>query len=141
MTNTTATTPADTAPPSTAPEITAADVTAWVERYLAAWTSNDAEDIAALFTEDGEYHEAPYETDWIGRDEIVDGWQGRWAWQQGGWRFEWTLVSLEGRTAVITGIGHYRKLGDFDNHWTITFSTREQAAAFEMINNERDEEG
>lgn len=136
MTNTTATTP-----PSTAPEITADDVTAWVERYLAAWTSNDAADIADLFTEDGEYHEMPYETDWIGRDEIVDGWQGRWDWQQGGWTFEWTLVSLEGRTAIITGIGRYRKLGDFDNQWTVAFGTREHAAAFEMINNEREEEG
>jgi ketosteroid isomerase-like protein len=136
MTNTTAATPA-----SAAPEITADDVAAWVERYLAAWTSNDAGDIAALFTEDGEYHEEPYETDWIGRDEIVDGWQGRWDWQQGGWTFEWTQVSLAGSTAVVTGIGRYRKLGTFDNHWTVTFGTREQAAAFEMINNERDEEG
>jgi hypothetical protein len=122
-------------------EITSEDVTAWVDRYLAAWTSNDADDIAALFTEDGEYHESPYETDWIGRTEIIDGWQGRWDWQQGGWTFEWSLVSLDSPTALITGIGRYRKLGDFDNHWTVTFGTREQAATFEMINNERHEEG
>jgi hypothetical protein len=121
--------------------VTAADVSAWVDRYLEAWESNDAGEIAALFTADGEYHEAPYETDWVGRVEIVDGWQSRWDWQRGGWAFEWTLVSVAGATAVITGIGRYRKLGDFDNHWTVTFSSPEHASNFRMVNNARNEEG
>jgi hypothetical protein len=43
--------------------ITTESVTSWVDRYLTAWRTNDPDDIAGLFTEDGEYHEGPYETD------------------------------------------------------------------------------
>ncbi|MDN3310318.1 nuclear transport factor 2 family protein [Microbacterium oryzae] len=122
------------------PAITAETVAAWVARYLTAWKANDAEDIAALFAEDGEYHEGPYETDWIGRDEIVAGWRSRWDWQQGGWSFDWQLVSIAGPSAVITGVGRYKKLGNFDNHWTVTFRTPELCENFVMINNEIDDE-
>lgn len=117
--------------------ITAANVSAWVDRYLAAWASNDPAAIAALFTEDGEYHESPYETDWIGRAEIVAGWRGRWDWQQGGWTFDWDLASVEGATAVITGVGHYTELGEFDNVWTVTFGTAQECREFRMRNTER----
>lgn len=117
--------------------ITADDVTAWVTRYITAWETNDPNDIAALFTDDGEYHESPYETDWVGRDAIVEGWRSRWNWQQGGWSFEWSLVQLTGPTAVVTGVGHYTKLGDFDNHWTLTFRTPSLCERFEMLNTER----
>lgn len=120
------------------PTIDSDTVTAWVDRYLVAWRSNDPADIAGLFTEDGEYHESPYETDWIGRGEIVEGWRSRWNWQEGGWTFEWWLVSIDGATAVITGVGRYAKLGDFDNHWTLVFRTPEQCEHFTMVNTERD---
>lgn len=120
------------------PTITTATVTAWIDRYLVAWKTNDRADIAALFTEDGEYHESPYQTDWIGRDRIVAGWRSRWDWQQGGWSFDYVIDSIDGSTAVISGIGRYTKLGDFDNHWTIRFDTPELCADFRMVNNERD---
>ena len=109
-------------------------VTAWVDAYLVAWHSNARPDIEALFTEDAEYHETPYDTEWIGRDEIVDGWRGRWDWQQGGWDFEWSIASSEGHTVVITGVGHYKELGDFDNRWTVTFDETGRAMRFEMVN-------
>jgi len=112
-------------------------ISEWVDGYLLAWTTNSPADIAALFSEDAEYHESPYETEWIGRDEIVEGWRSRWDWQKGGWEFEWTLESLDGNTAVITGIGHYAKLGDFDNVWTVTFDDSGLCARFVMINTER----
>lgn len=123
---------------NTTEQITTEQITTWVERYVTAWTTNDADDIAALFTIDGEYHESPFDTVWIGRDQIVDGWQGRWDWQKGGWAFEWSLVGIDGLTAVVTGVGHYRELGDFDNHWSITFRTPERASLFVMVNTERD---
>ena len=117
--------------------VTPENIAAWVERYLTAWRTNDSDDIAGLFTEDGEYHEGPYETDWIGRDEIVDGWQSRWDWQQGGWSFDWELVSIDGPAAVITGVGHYTELGNFSNHWTVRFRTAELCESFIMVNTER----
>ena len=125
---------------STAPDsaITRATVSAWVERYLGAWRSNDPADIGGLFSADGEYHEAPYDTDWIGREEIVAGWRSRWDWQQGGWTFDWHLVSLDGATAVISGVGRYTELGEFDNLWTVVFRTPEVCEDFRMLNTERE---
>lgn len=113
-------------------------VIAWVERYLEAWRTNDSADIAALFADHGEYHETPYNTVWVGRDQIVAGWRSRWDWQQGGWSFDWRLVSLDGATAVISGVGRYIELGDFDNVWTVTFRTPELCESFRMLNTERD---
>jgi len=118
-------------------QLTTETITTWVEGYIHAWETNSAADIAALFTEDAEYHESPYETEWIGRDEIVDGWRSRWDWQKGGWSFEWSIESINALTAVVTGIGHYKKLGDFDNHWTLTFDASGTCSRFVMVNTER----
>jgi len=122
---------------NTTETITAETVTSWVEGYLRAWETNAPADIAALFTEDAEYHETPYETEWIGRDDIVEGWRSRWDWQKGGWSFEWSITSIEGSTVVITGIGHYKKLGNFDNVWTVTFDGTGRCTRFQMLNTER----
>ncbi len=82
-------------------------------------------------------HEEPYATHWIGREEIVQGWQSRWDWQKGGWTFDWQLGKIDSPTAVITGTGHYKKLGDFDNVWTVTFNSSGRVVRFHMINTER----
>jgi hypothetical protein len=117
--------------------ITAEDVATWTTRYIRAWETNDRDDIAGLFTHDAEYHESPYATEWVGRDAIVEGWQSRWNWQQGGWNFEWHPVSIVGSTAVVNGVGRYDELGTFDNSWTIRFRTPQLCADFVMVNTER----
>jgi SnoaL-like domain len=128
---TTQTLPSDALP-------TADSISQWVNDYLHAWETNASTDITALFTEDAEYSESPYETEWIGRDDIVDGWRGRWDWQQGGWTFEWSIRSIDGATVVLTGIGHYKELGDFDNVWTVTFDGTGRCSRFVMVNTARD---
>ena len=51
------------------------EVTAWIDAYKKAWISNDADDIAALFTEEALYEFRPNDPEpWRGRDEIVQGW-------------------------------------------------------------------
>jgi hypothetical protein len=122
----------------TSTPLTDQEIATWVEHYLTAWRTNATSDIEALFTETAEYHERPYETDLIGRDDIVAGWQSRWDWQQGGWTFEWTTRSTAGRTAVIDGVGHYRELGDFDNEWTVTITADGRCSHFEMLNTEQE---
>ncbi|RFA18857.1 nuclear transport factor 2 family protein [Subtercola boreus] len=124
-------------PPTNTGLVTAETVTSWIEKYLRAWETNDRDDIAALFTEDAEYHERPFDTEWIGREDIIQGWRGRWEWQQGGWTFESTISGIHDRTAVITGLGHYTELGDFDNVWTVTFDELGRCTRFEMVNTER----
>jgi uncharacterized protein (TIGR02246 family) len=49
---------------------------AWLDRYTKAWASNDAETIAALFTEDATYRWHPWEEqpEAVGRQAIVDAW-------------------------------------------------------------------
>ncbi len=104
----------------------------WVEQYLRAWRSNEPDDIRALFTQDAEYHETPYETHWIGRAAIVKGWRSRWNWQQGGWTFDWQVVSPGQEQVVVEGVG----LGNFSNVWTLEFAPDGRCRRFHMVNQE-----
>ncbi|MFE9214933.1 nuclear transport factor 2 family protein [Streptomyces lavendulae] len=116
--------------------VTKQQVEAWVGGYVQAWTSNSRKDITALFAPEAEYHERPYETDWIGRAAIVEGWRGRAGWQEGGWEFEWSLLTINGDTAAIEGTGRYTELGTFANLWTVTFDSHGKCTEFRMWNNE-----
>ena len=131
MTNTPAQPPTDTG------VLTVEGVTNWINGYVRAWETNDRDDIAKLFTEDAEYHESPFDTEWIGSEEIIEGWRSRWDWQQGGWTFDWTITSIHDLTAIVTGLGHYTELGDFNNLWTVTFDESARCTRFEMVNTER----
>ncbi len=47
----------------------------WLERYFAAWASNDPDEVAGLFSGDAVYHHGPFRDDAArGRDEIVRRW-------------------------------------------------------------------
>jgi hypothetical protein len=109
----------------------------WVESYVHAWRTGAAKDIKALFAPKAEYHELPYKTDWIGRDEIVAGWLSRQDWQQGGWDFDWSILTITGDTAAIGGTGVYKELGSFTNLWTVTFDQSGRCTIFRMWNNEK----
>ena len=88
--------------------VTEQQVQAWVERYVHAWRTEAEADIGALFTEDAEYHEWPYETSWVGRENIVRGWLERKDWQEGGWDFDWSVLMVNGDTAAVGGPGTTR---------------------------------
>jgi len=115
---------------------TTANVAAWVDRYLTAWTSAAPKDIKALFTPDAEYHERPYETEWIGREAIVEGWLSRQTWQEGGWTFEHEILMITGDTAAIRGTGVYKELGTFENLWVVTLDAKGKCSTFRMWNNQ-----
>ena len=115
---------------------TTANVTKWVERYVAAWASAAPKEIKALFTEGAEYHERPYETDWIGREAILEGWLSRQTWQEGGWTFDWEILMITGDTAAIRGTGMYKELGTFENLWVVTLDAKGKCSAFRMWNNQ-----
>lgn len=46
----------------------------WLERYFAAWASNDPAAVSALFAEDAVYSYGPFREEARGRDEIVRRW-------------------------------------------------------------------
>jgi hypothetical protein len=116
--------------------VTQQQVEAWVNGYVTAWRTNASKDITALFTPKAEYHEWPYATDWIGRREIIAGWQSRAAWQEGGWDFEWSTLMITGDTAAIRGTGVYKELGTFLNLWTVTFDEHGKCTMFRMWNDQ-----
>jgi len=107
----------------------------WIDCYVRAWSTADRRDIEALFTSGAEYHEWPYETDWIGREEIVEGWQSRDDWQKNGWTFESEILMITGDTAAVRGRGVYTAFGAFDNLWTLTFASDGRVEVFRMWNN------
>ena|SRR5213593_1436933 len=51
-----------------------AAVERWMDGYRDAWISNDADQVAALFTVDATYAVSPFTEHWVGRDEIVRRW-------------------------------------------------------------------
>jgi ketosteroid isomerase-like protein len=46
----------------------------WLDRYVAAWKSYDAEQIGDLFSENAEYRYHPQDDPVVGRDAIVASW-------------------------------------------------------------------
>jgi ketosteroid isomerase-like protein len=46
----------------------------WLERYFAAWASNEADEVAALFADDAEYWWGPFCEPARGSDAIVRAW-------------------------------------------------------------------
>jgi len=116
--------------------ITEQQVREWVDGYVKAWTTGDPTDIEALFAEAAESYEWPYETAWVGREQIVAGWRERAPWQEGGWTFDWSLLVINGDTFAIKGTGVYAKLGTFDNLWVVTLDEDGKCIVFRMWNNE-----
>ena len=49
-------------------------LTDWLERYFAAWRSNDPDEVAALFAADAIYSYGPFREPSVGRDAIVARW-------------------------------------------------------------------
>jgi len=111
-------------------------VTAWVKKYVHAWETGKKEDIQVLFAKDAEYREWPYETQLVGRDAIVKGWQARQQWQDGGWSFDWSILDIKKDTAVIEGTGTYKELGTFGNFWLVTLNDEGKCTMFRMWNGE-----
>jgi ketosteroid isomerase-like protein len=107
------------------------DVNSWMDKYERAWTSNEPDDIRALFTEDAVYNDRPNTgKPWNGHQEIVDGWNDAGD-QPHDWTFEWTLQGQDGDTAFVPGVTTYLN-GDptYDNLWVIRFAEDGRAREF-----------
>jgi len=106
-------------------------VRSWMEKYISAWTTNEPDDIRALFTEDAVYATRPHDRDpWTGRDRIVDRWLAARD-EPEEWTFEWSLLGTDGDLAFVQGYTHY--LGDrpsYDNLWVIRLTPDGRASEF-----------
>lgn len=106
-------------------------ITSWMQKYIAAWTTNQREDIEALFTEDAVYATRPHDPDpWRGREQIVEGWLEARD-EPGDWSFDWTLLGTDGDRAFVQGYTDY--LGDgpsYNNLWVIRLAEDGRATEF-----------
>jgi hypothetical protein len=88
----------------------------WLDRYVAAWRSYDAEDIAALFSDDVRYRYYPYAEWVVGCDAVVASWLGDDAGDQGQassrdepgtYEAAYAPVAVDGDVVVATGTSTY----------------------------------
>ncbi|HEX5951126.1 MAG TPA: nuclear transport factor 2 family protein [Actinomycetota bacterium] len=79
----------------------------WLERYFAAWRSNDPAEVAALFAEDAVYSSGPFMEPTSGRDPIVRGWVAGGV--QPGLETSFEVLAVEGERGVA--------------NWRVSFDT------------------
>lgn len=114
-----------------------------LDRYVDAWRTYDADDVAALFSEDVTYRYHPYEEPVVGRDAVVADWLGddvadgsssRDA--PGTYDAEYSPVAVDGDTVVATGATRYRDAPDgpvarrYDNCFVMRFDAEGRCRDF-----------
>jgi ketosteroid isomerase-like protein len=114
--------------------MTRADFERWLERYRAAWTSDDPKQIGDLFTEDAIYAPRPFGKQWEGRAAIVTKWIELGDWQNP-WQFESELLAVEGDTGVVRGLTTYAAQDNepeevYSNIWVIRLAPDGRARSF-----------
>jgi hypothetical protein len=109
---------------------------AWLDRYVAAWKSYDAEEIGGLFSENVRYRYYPFAEWVIGREAVVTSWLAESTDESGSTRdapgtydAEYAPIAVEGDVVVATGTTTYAASPDgplthvFDNCFVMRFDT------------------
>lgn len=109
-------------------------VAAWLENYVIAWKSYDADSIGALFSEDARYYYDPFDEPVEGRAAIVESWLED---RHDPATFDGTYepLTVEGNVAVANGRSrYYSALGivasEYDNIFVIRFDDHGQCVEF-----------
>ncbi len=84
------------------------DVQRWLDRYVHAWQTYDADEIRGLFSEDAEYRYHPWDEPERGRETIVEDWLHPAGGQQqrdepGTWEGRYEAYAVDGDRAVAIG--------------------------------------
>ena len=103
--------------------------TRWMQGYLEAWSSNDPDQVAALFTEDAQYFTDPFGEPRRGRPEIVAGWLED-ADEPGSFAFEWSPLAVTPEMSIIEGVTRYSAGPVYSNLWVIRFAPDGRAREF-----------
>ncbi len=92
---------------------------AWLDSYVAAWLSYDADDIAALFTEDVAYRYHPFDDPIVGREAVVASWVGETTADgasdrdaPGTYSAQYLPVAVDDDVVVAIGTSTYRARAD-----------------------------
>lgn len=113
----------------------------WLELYTSAWTSDDPEEVARLFTDDVRYYIAPDRAPIVGREAVADWWVGLQE-SQLPWTFEYEVVAREGDLYVVRGITEYPEGGSgaespetYHNLWLVTLDDGRASEFIEYTGN------
>ena len=109
----------------------------WLDSYLAAWASNDADDISALFTDDVVYSYRPWIDDKVtvnGRDGVVSRWLEN-PDDPGAWEASYSPYAVDGNKAVATGWSKYLATDDakerlYHNAYLLEFDADGRCSSF-----------
>ena len=86
----------------------------WLEDYISAWASNDADEIGELFTEGAVYSYRPWVNDKVtvrGRDAIVKSWMED-PDDPATWEASYRPFAVDGDRAVAVGSTRYQASGE-----------------------------
>jgi SnoaL-like protein len=96
-------------------------VQAWLDAYVAAWRSYDADAIGELFSAAAEYRYHPYDDAPLsGRDAIVADWR-KDPDEPGSWEAAYEVLMVDGDRAVATGETRYANGRTFSNLFVLAF--------------------
>jgi ketosteroid isomerase-like protein len=106
------------------------EVQGWLDRYVEAWRSYDADAIGELFADDATYAYHPYDAQPLrGRAAIVAGWRGEQD-EPGSWEARYEVSLLEGDRAIARGETRYASGPTFSNLFELRFDDAGRCAAF-----------
>jgi ketosteroid isomerase-like protein len=108
----------------------------WLAAYRHAWSTDDPDEVGALFSEDARYFTAPYRAPLEGVRAIVGYWLGE---REAGipWSFEYQVLAQEGDLFVVRAVTTYPEGGSHDddpaqfhNLWLVTLDRDGRASEF-----------
>jgi hypothetical protein len=114
--------------------MTREDVDRWLERYVAAWKSNDPGEISDLFSADASYRYSPADEPMVGREAIVAGWLDEGD-EPGTFDASYTCWAIDGDRAVATGTSTYAKPEHrvYDNVFLLVFDGEGRCSDFSEV--------
>lgn len=101
----------------------------WLDRYLAAWASNDRAEIEALFSKKTEYRYHPYDEPLIGAAAIAESWLES-PDEPGSWTATYRPYVVKGRRAVAQGTTSYSDGRRFFNVFLLRFDSKGRCSSF-----------
>lgn len=111
-------------------------VAAWLENYVNAWKSYDADSIGALFSDDARYYYDPFDEPVEGREAIVASWLEDRD-EPGTYDASYEPLTVEENVAVVNGRSRYYSIpgslavaSEFDNIFVIRFDEHGKAIEF-----------
>jgi hypothetical protein len=96
------------------------EVQQWLDRYVDAWRTYDADAIGALFSADASYAYHPYDEPLQGRAAIIESWLSEQD-EPGSWEAHYEATLLAGDRAIVTGETRYAEGRVFSNLWELRF--------------------